>query len=211
MSEKNDAQLEYDLTEALADGDVAAALDELSRRYAGDAGAVERIETARSLVGELVSMGEDVTARPVPPMSKLELPPARFAWWKWVAPAAAVVAAAVVLAVLLNPPPIAPHVPEVVSPPQVDAQQPTLPWRVPSVAPITLPDETFTVPNISIPSTSSPDIGWTVPSVTFDFSDRRKDNDKQEIDSGAERRNPGGPVDRLCRRAGEEFIQPSRA
>ena len=95
-------QFDSDLTEALAADDVVAALDELSRHYAGDAQADRRIESARRLVGELVSIGERLSAEQVPTMPKLNLPARRISPW-WIAvPAAAAVAAAVILTVVLT-------------------------------------------------------------------------------------------------------------
>ena len=163
-------QFDSDLTDALAADDVAAALDELSQRYAGDVEAGRRIESAQRVVGGLVSMGERLADKPAPAMPKLDLPALRIRPW-WIAvPAAAAVAAAMIIAVFLQGPKIIePPSRTVIKPPFV--HQPALAWRVPSVAPISLPDGAFTVPKVSIPSisTSLPEIGWNVPSVTGDY------------------------------------------
>ena len=169
-------QFDSDLSEALAADDVAAALDELSHRYAGDAQAGERIRSARRVVDDLVSIGERLADEPAPAMPKLNLPARRIRPW-WIAVPAAAAAAAVIIAVLLQGPTTtkAPR-PTVITPPP---QQPTLAWRVPSVAPVPLPDGAFTVPKVSIPSISMslPEIGWSVPSITGDYSERSTNNE----------------------------------
>ncbi len=171
-------QFDSDFSEALSADDAVAALDELSRRYAGDAQACERIRETRRLVGDLVSMGGRLADKPVPTMLKLDLPARRIRPW-WIAvPAAVAVAAAVILAVLLQSPPMGPG--PAPSPVVLVASRPLEPadtWRVPSVTPISLGSETFTIPNISIPSTSSMGIGWNVPSIPFDYPKRSKNNE----------------------------------
>ena len=173
-------QFDSDLTKALAADDVVAALDELSRRYAGDAEAGERIRESRQLVGDLISIGEHLSAEQAPTMPKLNLPARRIRPW-WIAvPAAAAVAAAVILAILLQSPPIGPG--PAPGPAVLVAsrhQTPADTWRVPSVSPISLGSETFTIPSISIPSisTSLPNIGWDVPPVTGDYSNRSNGNE----------------------------------
>ncbi|MCK4624910.1 MAG: hypothetical protein KAV00_06345 [Phycisphaerae bacterium] len=96
-------QFDSNLAEALSSGDVVAALDELSRRYADDAQTCERIRESRQLVSDLISMGERLADEPAPAIPKLYLR----AWRirpRWIAVPAAAVAAAVILAMVLSDP-----------------------------------------------------------------------------------------------------------
>ncbi|MDY7009270.1 MAG: hypothetical protein SVV80_00755 [Planctomycetota bacterium] len=182
MNDKQQEQFERELTEALAADDVSAELDELSRSYAGDAQAGQRIRETRRLASDLINIGEHLADKPVPAMAKSDLT-ARRIHPRWIAvPAAAAAAAALIIAVLLQSPPMpsSPAPGPAPGPVVLVASRPLAPadtWRVPSVTPVSLGGETFTIPNISIPSTSSMGIGWNVPSIPFDYPKRSINNE----------------------------------
>ena len=182
MNDRDDRQLEEALAEALADDDPAAALEALTRRYAGRPDRAERVHQARAIVADLSALGKRLEGTDVPPLGELELAPARPVWRTGALRWASAVAAAIVAALLLWMA-AAPPQDQSAQPPGLSLEIPPLTWQVPSISPVSLAGESFTLPEVTIPSTSSVDLSWTVPPVhLLPYSER---SSSHETNNGA--------------------------
>ena len=164
MKDTDDRQFDQTLAAALAADDPAAALESLARRFAGRPDRAGRIHQARGLIADLSALGERLEGTSIPPMGDLELPPARPVWRDGLLRWASAVAAAVLAVLLLWSAATFRH-PRHIKPTALQLEIPSLTWRVPALGPVSLADQSFTLPKLSIPSTSSMNLTWTLPTV----------------------------------------------
>ncbi|MHC4718134.1 MAG: hypothetical protein ACYS5V_14270 [Planctomycetota bacterium] len=147
------------LADAITAENPADALETLRRQPAADPDLTEQVRQALGLVDDLCALGEAIGRIPAPRLQLPDLTPRARLRWRWVVSAAAVAATIIAAISLLSITPT----------PDGDRASPaesvslSLDWDIPSIEAVSLTDQSFSLPEVTMPSLSSLGFTWSIP------------------------------------------------